>query len=668
MYNFGTFVVVWLCEKFIDNLLEVILMNQVEWDEYLETEEPVKPRDFIAPHKRSNSDVPMIPLLDLPPVPENIKSQQIYQDDFIPQIDLIPDSLKVEIPVPEYTLDSYQNFIDNDQFEEADNLLVIFMKRTKDSESIARIAKNAADVNRRIYVIPKVISLLKVAVQYDPFNSNYLLELAQTLDENGQNEDAEKLIFQSLPRNNYDANIITKMIRMLERRMRYSVIRNLLGFVYQGGSENSLLPGILFELKHGNPLLALHLLESRCSKMEWKGNFYLELVESCYRLGLRQYVTQYVKKGSQVVPSLFALWNFEILQQTNPEDIIRTYDNVCQLTSLASTKLVNIAAYVSAILGNLKLARECMSKSIAILNSENRWKLLYNSALIELLKGDKKIVPLLLQSSLEIAPRKCRAPVHILLAKVYELEGDLAKAKATYKSLSTEYPDDWHVHYEYALFLYRQKKTDKAIKRLTYTSNGRLMALRVQLEPMQTQVEEFKKAIQTSPKSGEVWLEGAKIAMNPLLPYFSLRAAKFYLRMAYLFTPQYLDILVEMTRLQMLINGLYCDLSLLQSLFISSEGNHGTVFYHFRKLGCEFTSEEFDAMVDGVRKDLEAHSRLYAHAIARTAFVFPSIRDEEIRFANDVGPYTENIFAYGITTFCKNNELMDILGSSAVFL
>ena len=87
--------------------------------------------------------------------------------------------------------------------------------------------------------------------------------------------------------------------------------------------------------------------------------------------------------------------------------------------------------------------------------------------------------------------------------------------------------------------------------------------------------------------------------MNPASPYFNLKNAEL--------TPQYVDIFIEMKRLELLKVGLKVDLSHAHDLFLSSEGNYGTVIYMYRKPG------SFLSFVS------TSNTRHYTHAQLRVA-------------------------------------------------
>jgi hypothetical protein len=71
--------------------------------------------------------------------------------------------------------------------------------------------------------------------------------------------------------------------------------------------------------------------------------------------------------------------------------------------------------------------------------------------------------------------------------------------------------------------------------------------------PIQKKENVFLRALLEVPKSGEVWCEGARCNMNPLLVNsFDLASAQRNLKFAIQFTPQYGDTFIEYLRLEML--------------------------------------------------------------------------------------------------------------------
>lgn len=84
---------------------------------------------------------------------------------------------------------------------------------------------------------------------------------------------------------------------------------------------------------------------------------------------------------------------------------------------------------------------------------------------------------------------------------------------------------------------------------------GRLWAALIQLrhdDGELRQMDVFRRALQSVPKSGEVWCEGARIRLDPLSPTFDAQAAMRHLSFAARFTPQYGDSFLEQVRVDMI--------------------------------------------------------------------------------------------------------------------
>jgi la-related protein 1 len=93
----------------------------------------------------------------------------------------------------------------------------------------------------------------------------------------------------------------------------------------------------------------------------------------------------------------------------------------------------------------------------------------------------------------------------------------------------------------------------------------------------------FKQALNEIPKSGEVWCEGARIAManHPENPYFDLEKAYQYFQFAVQFTPQYGDSFLELMRLCMMQNNMTL-LEEIKQQCKHLEPNYGVLWFFFR--------------------------------------------------------------------------------------
>ncbi len=174
-----------------------------------------------------------------------------------------------------------------------------------------------------------------------------------------------------------------------------------------------------------------------------------------------------------------------------------------------------------------------------------------------------------------------------LLASLFvvsPLQSSRKTARALLESALLEPGGDWKVHVE-SIFLELRAgdkaaavaEAERALER--HSGTGRLWALLTALkqdEGFTAQMDTFRRAIQETPKSGEVWCEGARICLNPTYPCFNIKAAMQLLRFALHFTPQYGDTFVELLRVKMLMHGPDHEaIERLQASCINTDPNYG---------------------------------------------------------------------------------------------
>ena len=334
--------------------------------------------------------------------------------------------------------------------------------------------------------------------------------------------------------------------------------------------------------------------------------------------------------------------------------------------------------------GHIQLMRNLLSESTYTCLPKQRYKLLYSAAIIELIHGDPSLSPLLLNITLHLTPYKSKPMALILMAKVFELNHEYDQALSIFEKASLEFSAEWRIFLELAQFHVHRNDIDKAIDVLTsalkiHNGSGRLWAFRVQLESfhsVESQISILKEAIQAVPKSGEVWCEAARIALNPLTKFFNIQRAKQYLEFAYKFTPQHGDSLVEMLRAEMLEKGMNANFDEIKKKFIFSEGNYGILFIFLKRVTDRPLIDVFEDAVKEVRDDISNHRKVYSRAIARSSFVVRSIFEEEERFEKCKQEFEPSAFAFGLVkvgklmtnpSLCESPEqlLSVVLGTSA---
>lgn len=195
---------------------------------------------------------------------------------------------------------------------------------------------------------------------------------------------------------------------------------------------------------------------------------------------------------------------------------------------------------------------------------------------------------------------------------------------------------DWKAPVEQVFLEVRAGRTDRARALVRaaiarFPGTGRLWALRVALaqeQGFEEQSRMFQLAVGETPKSGEVWCEGAKIALNPTFPSFSLKTAAEFLRFAVHFTPQYGDSFVELIRVKMLSFGPFQDhesMQRLRSLCINTDPNYGLQWnLHRSHAPLMAVSETFAAVCRHVASDLLRYRCLYQRAVTQ-GFASPAL-------------------------------------------
>lgn len=585
------------------------------------------------------------------------------------------------------TMDLYDSLLEKNKCKEASELLSSMISSSHDSKEKSKIYRAAANSSKRFFFNNEACKSYEDAEAIDPDNAQNYIDHAKFLDEIGKITEAESVLQTGLEKTNMSDSIFTKLIKQFERRQKFDSVRSILGRIYENpGFQKSTAPafaeGTLFESRHGNIHSAILAFEEISQLIPIKNNFYAELSENIKRRGFEAEAFNITKAGVDKFPTTPNNWCQLLQLQTSIAGIITTLRNASdRIVPLMMPKLEQTAAVMCASLDDLKRCREIYSELVAKVPSDQKWRIYYNAAIVELFYGDSSIPVLLLDLAASVTPEKFAPITMLAIAKMREVSDDIEQAMKKYDELIVRYSSDWRVYLEKSMFFVRQNKRAEALACTKqglelYPFTGRLWALRVQLEEAESQIAVLHEAIHASPKSGEIWTEAARIVMNPLSPYFNLKSARFFLNTAYLFTPQYIDLFIEMIKLEFLDNGFDANLDRIREIFLGGDGNYGTVIFEFRKLGKEFSAEEFECIQQGVRNDIAKNAKLYQRAITRSAFVTESQRQEKeklIAFRKEYSPY---LFAFGLTSFLeamsnksdRQTYRSVVLGSSSVFM
>ncbi|OHS96992.1 hypothetical protein TRFO_36847 [Tritrichomonas foetus] len=672
----------------IDNLVPSIHINSALFDDdddFDDASNRTSSSSLFTPilHRRSNSCHIQHPVSHLPPL-YKYQSMSTTARDLLPRY--ISEMLEEE-EEPNFTIAGYDEHLERKEKDLAQKVLDHLISKTKDPKEQSKIYRAAANANKRHFFNVEACQMHELAENSDPETPQNYIDHAKLLDEIGLVEDAEKVLLNGLEKTGMCESIITKLIKQFERRRKFDSVRQTLGMIYskdgiQKITAPSFAEGALFESRHGNVNSAILAFNTISSFIPIKTGYYVEFAENIKRRGFERQALQITQTGVEKFPAMPNNWCQLIQLQTSPENVMVTLQKAAQkISPLMMSKLEQSAAVMCGYFSSIKNSRSILSECIVKVPSDQRWRILYNAAMIELLYGDSIIVILILNTAAHFTPEKFAPTVILAMAKVYEINNDISSAMNSYNTLIKNHSGDWRVYLEKSMFLIRFNRRKEALECTKaglsiHPNTGRLWALRIQLEDVELQIPVLKEAIMSSPKSGEVWTEAARIVLNPLSPYFNLKSAKFFLNTAYLFTPQYIDLFIEMIRLEILENGINANLDKVREIFLSGDGNYGTVIFQFRKLGKEFTCEEFECFAAGVREDVSKNYKIYQRAITRTVFVNASTRKEEEKLKIDQTKYSPHAFAFGLTSFLgamTNHPGNDaykavILGSSSVLM
>jgi len=654
----------------------LVIKNDIEEDSF-----------SIHTHKRHNSD-------QLPDVHTIMKTSNSWTESMDPRLELLlPTSLIEEISDKEsssaaLSLDGFEGIFADKGAEEAKKYFSDLVVQETDEKEKGKLYRSAAEIAKRLSEVRMALDFYQCACSVDPSTPASWIDRAKLLDELGEYKEAETILFEGSQRVSHSEQIVRKLLKSYERTNNLDAARNFLVDSMKRKSFEEdfiLVEGSLFELRQGNVVQAMKILESVRTRSSWKANVYSELVQFFEKSGNTDSAFDIVEEGTKLNPRNAVVCQAYLKHQKDPLkaiDILR--ETSVKWTAEFKDKMTNVVCERLAECGEIKEMRNLMAESLAACSSKQRYKLLLFAAVIELIHGEHAIAPLLLEITLRITPFKSKPLVSILLAKVFELDGHYDKAEALFQAIASEFSAEWRIFLEFAQFYIHRNNIHAAIEILKsalklHQGSGRLWAFRVQLEgfnSVESQINILKASIQAVPKSGEVWCEAARIAMNPLSEYFNTESAKLYLDFAYRFTPQHGDTLIEMLRVELLEKGFSADLSSIRQKFISSEGNYGQLFLFIKHLNDRPMNEVFDDAVIEVKKDIQKHSRIYARALARSSFVIKSIFEEEQKLKNSKKELSPSLFVFGLTRVgemmldpqnceTKEQKMSIIIGTSA---
>jgi len=271
-----------------------------------------------------------------------------------------------------------------------------------------------------------------------------------------------------------------------------------------------------------------------------------------------------VERGLARIPSYGPLWFLAIkLDERLDKDYTkRVEEAVPNLSKELVWKIYFELAQIEERRNNYKACYKAYVQSVLNCPSRNLiWKIWLGGARTELHKGNIDAARKLLIRALQNVPSKMKATALLECARFEEFLNDLDHARYILKKAKKETRHEWKVFLESVLLEMRAHNLTGALEEVkealeVHSTTGRLWAVLIQLthlmnlteENVNAQTKVFREALMNVPKSGEVWCEGARIALHQGL----LDRARKYLDFAIQFTPQYGDSFIEQLRLELL--------------------------------------------------------------------------------------------------------------------
>ena len=578
----------------------------------------------------------------------------------------LPQSLIDEIAAPNQpSIEKFEQCLSTNNIEGAWGIVKQILSDIPDPRERGKMYRALSESAKRLSEIKFSLELYTLCTNEDSTTPTSWIDKAKLLDEIGEVAKAEEVLKEGVHRVTHSDQLIRKILRSYERMSLFDKARTYLSELIADKSidrESVLVEGGLFELRQGHYNEAMIIFNSIKTSNGWKPTVYSELVQYFERTGIIESNFSIVNEGITRNPRNAALFLVLLRHQSSSAKAISLlYDNSPKWTAEFKDKMTTSLCEILASRGDLIQTRQLLAEQVSICSPRQRYKLFLTAAATELAHGDSGVVPLLLDLALRQTPLKSRPIVLVLIAKVHELNKDYAKAQDIYERAIKDFSGEWRVFIEFAFFWLHRNEISKAIGVLqnalvNHSGSGRLWAFRVQLEGFissESQVNILKLAIKAVPKSGEVWCEAARIALNPMTKYFNLDAAKQYLEFASRFTPQHGDSMVEMIRVELLRRGLHADLTDVLNRFVSSEGNYGLLFLFVRPSEEASLTEVFENAVKLVRQDLMDNSEVYQRAIARSSFVLRSVNEEKEKLKKAKKLIGPGEFAFGLTSLKK---------------
>eukprot|EP01125_Pyxidicula_operculata_P012901 TRINITY_DN424_c2_g1_i1.p1 TRINITY_DN424_c2_g1~~TRINITY_DN424_c2_g1_i1.p1 ORF type:complete len:848 (+),score=203.64 TRINITY_DN424_c2_g1_i1:201-2546(+) len=433
-----------------------------------------------------------------------------------------------------------------------------------------KVCLEMADLAKRENRIDEARKFYKIANKIQPYACKGWLEFTKMEEEAGNLHRCSKILADGLFFCPHSESLLVKGIKHNERVSNISAARSLLARLKNVAIERSwrtIMEGGLLEARLGNFQVARCIFKYLMDRVPSYGPIYTEAVRLEMRIEDYNRALKLVEKGLSRIPSYGPLWflalKIEELMGLDYEQ--RVKNAIPHLSKELVWKLYFELAQIYDRRGDLQEARKSYVQSVLSCPAPNLvWKIWLGGARTELHKNNVVAARKLLLQGLETIPTKVKATALLECARTEEYLGFLEDARYVLFKAKKEICHEWKVYLEAVLLEMRAGFFEKAIKEVNdalevHSSTGRLWAVLIQLTYLlqlyingqastQPSEEVLRRALRNVPKSGEVWCEGARIALN----LKNLDFARKYLDFAIQFTPQYGDSFIELLRLELL--------------------------------------------------------------------------------------------------------------------
>ncbi|EFO62665.1 Hypothetical protein GLP15_3591 [Giardia lamblia P15] len=287
------------------------------------------------------------------------------------------------------------------------------------------------------------------------------------------------------------------------------------------------------------------------------------------------YIFQYFLR-EEILYSPLSLLSFELMMRGFPNNIKLIMGILKKMTSSCAIndirwKLKCLCALYCIRNNNAEQALNLCFKALSCAKDGVQWRIFVLIAKIYFIRSCKSNVSDYwvremkeklfnnLTQAYQTAPLKSRLFVIIERAHYYEYYGDINTALSLLLEAISTNQKEWKYTLEYANILRRHNRLVEALESIAFSltlgdnvSTGRLWALyasTAQSKGASSHYMVIKAAVYHCPKSADVWVELARLFLNPAYNCFNIATAEDALAKAVYYTPQYGDTYIEWLRL-----------------------------------------------------------------------------------------------------------------------